>query len=55
MLSESRTRIATLIKNGKTVDEVIAADPTKGLFKGGEPWLPAKLWVYTVYEDLSEK
>lgn len=55
MLAESRTRIATLIKKGKTVDEVIAADPTKDLFKGGQSWLPPKLWVYTVYQDLSKK
>ena len=55
MLAESRTRIAALIKQGKTVDEVIAADPTKDLFKGGETWLPTKIWVYTVYKDLSKK
>ena len=55
MLAESRTRIASLIKEGKTVDEVIGADPTKDLFKGGESWLPPKLFVFTVYQDLSKK
>lgn len=55
MFVESRKRIANLIKEGKTVDEVIAADPTKDLFKVGESSLPPKLFVYTVYQDLSKK
>lgn len=55
MLFESRTRISKLIKEGKSVDGVIAADPTKGLYKGGESWIPVKLYVASVYEDLSRK
>ncbi|MBE0673819.1 MAG: MBL fold metallo-hydrolase [Bacteroidales bacterium] len=55
MLVESRTRISRLIEEGKSVDEVIAADPTKDLYKGGESWIPVKLYVATVYEDLSRK
>jgi cyclase len=55
MLTESRTRIANLIKEGKTADEVIAADPTKDLFKGVLETLPAKFFVYSVYQDLVKK
>lgn len=55
MLAESRTKIANLIIEGKTVDEVIAADPTKDLFKGVLSSLPPKFFVYTVYQDLSKK
>jgi glyoxylase-like metal-dependent hydrolase (beta-lactamase superfamily II) len=55
MLVESRTRISKLIKEGKSIDEVIAADPTKDLYKGGKSYIPVKLFVATVYEDLSKK
>jgi cyclase len=55
LLTESRTRIANLIKEGKTVDEVIKADPTKDLFKGVLETLPPKFFVYSVYQDLSKK
>jgi cyclase len=55
MLVESRTRIASLINEGKTVDEVIAADPTKDLFKGVIETLPPRFFVYSVYQDLAKK
>jgi cyclase len=55
MLIASRDRILELIKEGKTVNEVINLDPTKGLFKKGESWLPPKLFVFTVYQELSQK
>ena len=55
MLFEGRNRIDKLVKEGKTVDEVIAANPTKDLFKGGKSWLPDKLFVATVHMDLSKK
>lgn len=55
MLVESRSKISRLIKEGKSVDEVIAADPTKDLYKGGKSWIPVNLFVATVYEDLSRK
>ena len=55
MLVESRTKILKLIKEGKSVDEVIAADPTKNLYKEGKSWIPVNLFVHTVYEDLSKK
>jgi glyoxylase-like metal-dependent hydrolase (beta-lactamase superfamily II) len=55
MLIESRNRIDKLVKEGKTLDEVIAANPTRDLFKGGKSWLPVKLYIATVYMCLSQK
>ena len=52
LLAESRTRIENLIKEGKTAEEVIAADPTKDLFKGALETLLPKYFVYSVYQDL---
>ena len=54
MLAISRDRIDKLIKEGKTLEEVIAADPTSNLYKGGKSWLSPKLFVYVVYHDLSK-
>jgi len=51
----SRDRILNLIKEGKTLDEIIKLDPLKNLYKGGESWLPPKLFIFTVYQDLSKK
>ncbi len=44
-----------LIKEGKTLDEIIELDPLKNLYKGGESWLPPKLFIFTVYQDLAKK
>jgi cyclase len=55
MLVVSKARIASLIREGKTVDEVIAANPTKDLFKGVLKSLPPKYFVYSVYQDLAKK
>lgn len=55
MLTKSRNRIDRLVKEGKTLDEVIAANPTRGLFKGGKSWLPDKLYIATVFMGLSQK
>jgi cyclase len=55
LLAESRTRIANLIKEGKTVDEVIATDLTKDIFKGVLETLPPQFFVYSVYQDLTKK
>ncbi|WP_010662911.1 MBL fold metallo-hydrolase [Marinilabilia salmonicolor] len=55
MLVESKIRIFKLIKEGKTLDEVIAANPTKDLLKEGESWIPINIFVNTVYQDLSKK
>jgi len=53
MLSAARAQIEKLIKEGKTLEEVIAADPTKDLFKGGKSWLPAPMFIDVVYKELS--
>lgn len=55
MLVESRARIAKLIEEGKSLDEVVAANPTKGLYKGGKSWIAENLFVATVYMDISKK
>ena len=55
MLTTARDRIAKLIKGGKTLEQIVAADVTAGLFKGGESWLEAKLYVYCVYMDLTRE
>ena len=51
MLAHGRDRIAALVQKGKTLEETVAADPLKGLY-AGESWLPPKLFIWTVYEDL---
>jgi len=55
MLSKARTNIEKLVKEGKTLEEVIAADPTKDLFKLGKSWLPAPMFVDVVYKELSKQ
>lgn len=55
MLTAARDRIAKLIREGKTLEEIVAADPTAGLFKGGKSWLAPKLFVFCVYQDLAGK
>ncbi len=55
MLMESRNRIEKLIRDGKTLDEVIAENPTRDLYKGGKSTIPDKLFVATVYICLSQK
>ena len=50
MLITLRDRIQGLIDEGKTLEEVIAADPTNGIETGG---LPVPGWIGIVYEDLS--
>lgn len=53
MLAAGRDRITALIDEGKTLEEVVAADPTAGLYRRGESWLPPKLFVWMVYVDLT--
>jgi len=55
MLAVAKDRIAALIKEKKTLEEVVAADVTAGLYKGGKSWLDPKLFVYCVYTDLIRK
>lgn len=53
MLTTARDRIAALIEEGKTLEEIVAADPTAGFYRRGRSWLPPKLFIVTVYADLS--
>lgn len=55
MLSVARDRIAALIKERKTLEEVVAADITAGLYKAGKSWLDPRLFVYCVYMDLIKR
>jgi cyclase len=55
MLAEAKERIVELIKERKTIKEILVADVTAGLYKGGQSWLDPKLFVCSVYEDLLRK
>lgn len=52
MLAVARDRITALIEGGSTLEEVVAANPTAGLYRRGESWMPTGFFVLTVYEDL---
>jgi len=54
-LQASRDRIATLIEEGKSLEETVAADPTKGLYDLGEPLVLPEYFVRLVYLDLAKK
>jgi glyoxylase-like metal-dependent hydrolase (beta-lactamase superfamily II) len=51
MLALAKDRIEILIKEGHTLEEIVAAEPTSGLYHGGKSWLPPKLFIYCVYHD----
>lgn len=53
MLGLGKDRIAALIAEGMTLEEIVAADPTAGLFAGGDSWLDPKIFVWTVFVDLT--
>jgi glyoxylase-like metal-dependent hydrolase (beta-lactamase superfamily II) len=55
LLVSARARIADLIKAGKSWEEVVAAKPVEGLYKGGQSTMPADVFVRVVYEDLTGK
>lgn len=55
MLGAGRDRIAALIEEGKTLEESVAVDPLAGLYSQGESWLPPKLFIWTVYVDLTRR
>jgi glyoxylase-like metal-dependent hydrolase (beta-lactamase superfamily II) len=54
MLARARDRIAALVEKGSTLEDAVAADPLKGLYPG-ESWLPPKLFIWTVYVDLTRR
>jgi len=54
MLAAVRDRVRTLIKDGKSRDEVIAAKPTGDLdARWGKTWLTADLWVGLIYDGMT--
>ena len=53
MIVKGRDRVAALTKEGKTLEEVIDADPTAGLYTDGESWLPRSMFVRLVYAELA--
>lgn len=55
MLAMARDRIIALIRKGRTLDEIVAANPTAGLYKRGESWIRPELFVRTAYEDLARQ
>ncbi len=55
LVVSGRERVAALIKQGKSLDEVLASKPMEGLYKGGESWLSSDMFVKVVYMDLTGK
>jgi cyclase len=53
MLEVARDRISALIVEGKNLEEVIAANPTAGLYTRGESWISGESFVRLVYADLA--
>jgi cyclase len=53
LLVAGRDRIAALVKQGKSLDETVAAKPAEGLYKGGKSWLSPDMFVKIVYQDLT--
>ena len=55
MLAAVRDRIARLIKEGKTLEEVLASKPTADFDKVRNQFIPTELFVKVVYNDLSKR
>jgi len=55
MLAAVRERIASLIKEGKTLEQVLAAKPTADFDKTMLPGVPAETFVTVVYNDLAKR
>ncbi len=53
MLAIGKGRIVKMISEGLTLEEVVKADPTAGLYKSGDSWLDPILFVWTVFVDLT--
>ena len=48
---EAADGIEMLIKEGRTLEEIVAADPISGLYVGEKSWFPPKQFIYCVYHD----
>jgi hypothetical protein len=55
MLAAVRDRIARLIKEGKTLEEVLASKPTADFDKVRNQFILTELFVKVVYNDLSKR
>lgn len=55
MLATVRDRIARQVKEGKTLEEVLASKPTADFDKPGEPLIPPEMFVKIVYNSLSKR
>jgi cyclase len=55
LIVAGRDRIAALVKAGRTLEDVLAAKPVEGLYRGGESEVPPDIFVKVVYEDLTGK
>jgi glyoxylase-like metal-dependent hydrolase (beta-lactamase superfamily II) len=54
MLAAVRDRVAKLIQEGKTLEQVVAAKPTADFDKSMAPAIPADMFVKIVYGDLKK-
>jgi cyclase len=52
-LTAVRDRIAAFIKRGMSLEEVLAAKPIEGIYKGGEFGVSADIFVKVVFFDLT--
>lgn len=55
MLATIRSRVKNLIKEGKTMKEVVASKPTSDFDRDPEVMMPADYFVQILYNDLSRK
>jgi glyoxylase-like metal-dependent hydrolase (beta-lactamase superfamily II) len=55
MVAAVRDRIAKLIQEGKTLEQVLAAKPTADFDKNMKPDIPADMFVKIVYGDLTKR
>jgi hypothetical protein len=53
MLTRATDRIKTMIQEGQSFEEIVAADPISEFYKGGKSWLPPKLFIYCVCQDFT--
>lgn len=55
MLSTVGDRIARLVKEGKTLEQVLASKPTAEFDRPGQPGVPTEMFVKIVYGELAKR
>lgn len=55
MLVTVKERVELQIKEGKTLEEIIASKPTSDFDKGRNNWMPSEGFVKIVYNDISKR